>query len=155
MVLMMHLDKDNSSYDLIIYVADYTSFYINCGGPNVTINQTTMYEGDGDAGNGAVKQYDSGTNWGFISAGDFMDDDSKNDNRYIVKANPDTQPKLYSEARASPLFLTYYGYCLENGNYTVNLHFVEILFRDEEPYRVGRRIFDIYIQVIGYIMSRK
>ncbi|KAK2639452.1 hypothetical protein Ddye_027247 [Dipteronia dyeriana] len=128
----------------------YTSFHINCGGPNVTNDQKTMYEGDGGAGNGAVLQYDSGTNWGFISAGDFMNDNDKNNNGYIVTADPDTQPKLlYSEARASPLFLTYYGYCLENGNYTVNLHFAEILFWNEEPfYRVGRRIFDIYIQGI-------
>ncbi|KAJ0018754.1 hypothetical protein Pint_10241 [Pistacia integerrima] len=43
--------------------------------------------------------------------------------------------------------LTYNGYCLENGNYTVNLHFAEISFNDDELYnRVGRRIFDIYVQ---------
>ncbi|KAK2642586.1 hypothetical protein Ddye_024349 [Dipteronia dyeriana] len=125
---------------------NYTSFHINCGGPNVTIDQKTMYEGDG-AGNGAVLQYDSGTNWGFISAGDFMDDHNNNDDGYIVSGSADTQSELYSKARVSPLFLTYYGYCLENGNYTVNLHFAEIKFKDEEPYeRVGRCIFDIYIQ---------
>ncbi|KAL5772112.1 hypothetical protein ACOSQ2_012036 [Xanthoceras sorbifolium] len=123
----------------------YQSIHINCGGPNVIINHTT-YEGDG-AGNGAILNYDSGINWGFISAGDYMGDDGKNRNGYIVQA--DGLPELYSKARASPLLLTYYGYCLENGNYTVNLHFVEIKFRDEEPYhRVGRRIFDIYIQGI-------
>ncbi|KAI9198529.1 hypothetical protein LWI28_017482 [Acer negundo] len=106
-----------------------------------------MYEGDGIAGKGAILKYDSGTKWGFISAGDFMDDSRINVNAYIVSADPNTQPELYSEARGSPLFLTYYGYCLENGNYTVNLHFAEIFFRDEEPYyRIGRRIFDIYIQ---------
>ena len=152
---MMHLDKDNSSYDLIIYVADYQSFHINCGGPDVTINNT-MYEGDGIAGKGAILKYDRGTKWGFISAGDFMDDSRIVVNAYIVSADPNTQAELYSEARGSPLFLTYYGYCLENGNYTVNLHFAEIFFRDEEPYyKVGRRIFDIYIQVICYIMSRE
>ncbi|KAH7568680.1 hypothetical protein JRO89_XS06G0031900 [Xanthoceras sorbifolium] len=123
----------------------YQSIHINCGGPNVIINHTT-YEGDG-AGNGAILNYDSGINWGFISAGDYMGDDGKNRNGYIVQA--DGLPELYSKARASPLLLTYYGYCIENGNYTVNLHFVEIKFRDEEPYhRVGRRIFDIYIQGI-------
>ncbi|TXG47711.1 hypothetical protein EZV62_027005 [Acer yangbiense] len=134
---------------LVVLIADYNSFHINCGGlDDVTINHT-VYERDGGAVNGASFQYDSGTNWGFISAGDFMDDNGMNDNGYVVKANPDTQHKLYSEARASPLFLTYYGYCLENGNYTVNLHFAEILFRDEEPYnKVGRRIFNIYIQGI-------
>ncbi|KAL5774156.1 hypothetical protein ACOSP7_011713 [Xanthoceras sorbifolium] len=126
----------------------YQSIHINCGGPNETINHT-MYEGDGAAGNGAIiLNYDSGTKWGFFSAGDFMDDHDDNNNGYIVQANRGL-PKLYSNARVSPLLLTYYGYCLENGNYTVNLHFAEILFRDEELYnRVGRRIFDIYIQGI-------
>ncbi|KAL5839240.1 hypothetical protein ACOSQ3_011948 [Xanthoceras sorbifolium] len=123
----------------------YQSIHINCGGPNVTINHT-MYEGDGAAGNGPIiLNYDSGTKWGFISAGEFMDDSNKNSDGYIVQG--DGQPKLYSNARVSPLLLTYYGYCLENGNYTVNLHFAEILFNDEKPYeRDGRRIFDIYIQ---------
>ncbi|KAL5772115.1 hypothetical protein ACOSP7_011714 [Xanthoceras sorbifolium] len=125
----------------------YQSIHINCGGPNETINHT-MYEGDGAERNGAIiLNYDSGTKWGFFSAGDFMDDGNNNNNGYIVQA--DGLPELYSKARASPLLLTYYGYCLENGNYTVNLHFSEIKFRDKEPYnRVGRRIFDIYIQGI-------
>ncbi|KAK2642599.1 hypothetical protein Ddye_024362 [Dipteronia dyeriana] len=80
-----------------------------------------------------------------ISAGDFL---NHNENGgYILVA--DTQPKLHSTVRGSPLFLTYYGYCLENGNYKVSLHFAEIKFRDEEPYnRVGRSVFDIYIQGI-------
>ncbi|KAH7568688.1 hypothetical protein JRO89_XS06G0032700 [Xanthoceras sorbifolium] len=123
----------------------YESIHINCGGPNVTIGHT-MYEGDGAENGGAIiLNYDSGTKWGFMSAGDFMDND--NTDGYIVHA--EGQPELYSTARASPLLLTYYGYCLENGNYTVNLHFAEIKFKDEEPYyRAGRRIFDIYIQGI-------
>lgn len=38
--------------------------------------------------------------------------------------------ELYMDARVSPLSLTYYGFCLGNGNYTVNLHFAEIMFTD-------------------------
>ncbi|KAF3451337.1 hypothetical protein FNV43_RR07432 [Rhamnella rubrinervis] len=35
----------------------------------------------------------------------------------------------------------------ENGNYTVNLHFAEIQFTNDQTYRsLGRRIFDIYVQ---------
>ncbi|KAJ0017666.1 hypothetical protein Pint_10238 [Pistacia integerrima] len=78
-----------------------------------------------------------------------MDDNEMNSNGYIISTNstPMNFSGLYSTARASPLYLIYYGYCLVNGNYTVNLHFAEILFRDAEPYnRVGRRIFSIYIQ---------
>ncbi|KAK2642597.1 hypothetical protein Ddye_024360 [Dipteronia dyeriana] len=122
----------------------FRSFHINCGGKDVLIKQTT-YEGDRNDGNGAILDYNGKSNWGMISAGDFMDH-NENDG-YTLSA--DTQPELYSTARGSPLFLTYYGYCLENGNYKVSLHFAEIKFRDEEPYnRVGRRVFDIYIQGI-------
>ncbi|KAI8015335.1 putative LRR receptor-like serine/threonine-protein kinase RFK1 [Camellia lanceoleosa] len=42
---------------------------------------------------------------------------------------------------------TYFRYCLENGNYTVSLHFAEILFTNDNTYSsLGKRIFDIYIQ---------
>jgi len=59
---------------------------------------------------------------------------------------------LYETARVSPISLTYYGMCLENGNYTVSLNFAEIMFTDDNTYSsLGRRIFDVYIQVLhGY-----
>ncbi|KAJ0018455.1 hypothetical protein Pint_10290 [Pistacia integerrima] len=132
----------------------YRSLHINCGGEDVIINNT-WYEGDKfpDTEKGAILNYNNGTKWGFISTGDFMDDDNKYDenNKYILSTDSTSSmrfPKLYSTARATPLFLTYYAYCMEKGNYTVNLHFAEILFRDDEVpfHKVGRRIFDIYIQ---------
>jgi len=56
--------------------------------------------------------------------------------------------ELYMNARVSPSSLTYYGFCLVNGNYTVNLHFAEIMFPDDQTYgSLGRRVFDIYLQV--------
>ncbi|KAJ0081980.1 hypothetical protein Patl1_10405 [Pistacia atlantica] len=136
----------------------YRSLHINCGGPDVIINNT-KYEGDTfpETVKGAVLNYNSGTKWGFISTGDFMDDNNKHDDAYILSTDSTSSmrfPKLYSTARATPLFLTYYAYCMEKGNYTVNLHFAEILFRDEVPFhRVGRRIFDIYIQIYFYYES--
>lgn len=55
------------------------------------------------------------------------------------------------DARLSPLSLTYYGFCLKNGNYTVNLHFAEIMFTDDRTSSsLGRRIFDVYVQVLLY-----
>ncbi|RYR50523.1 hypothetical protein Ahy_A07g037153 isoform B [Arachis hypogaea] len=55
--------------------------------------------------------------------------------------------ELYRDARVSPVSLTYYAFCLGNGNYTVNLHFAEIMFTDDKTYSsLGRRVFDIYIQ---------
>ena len=68
--------------------------------------------------------------------------------KYLVENNSEGNI-LYTRARGSPLSLTYYGSCLKNGNYTVKLHFAEIVFNDTIAYnRVGSRIFDIYIQVI-------
>ncbi|XP_028763825.1 probable LRR receptor-like serine/threonine-protein kinase At1g53440 isoform X1 [Neltuma alba] len=54
---------------------------------------------------------------------------------------------LYKNARVTPISLTYYGFCLENGKYRGNLHFAEIMFTDDQIYsRLGRRLFDVYIQ---------
>ncbi|KAF9660927.1 hypothetical protein SADUNF_Sadunf19G0014600 [Salix dunnii] len=56
---------------------------------------------------------------------------------------------LYTEARLTPLSLTYYIPCLGNGNYTVKLHFAEIVIRGNRSYySLGRRVFDVYIQNI-------
>ncbi|KAJ0082183.1 hypothetical protein Patl1_10382 [Pistacia atlantica] len=130
----------------------YRSLHINCGGEDVIINNT-WYEGDKfpHTGKGAVLNYNRETKWGFISTGDFMDDKQKYDDAYTLSTDSTSSmkfPKLYFTARVTPLFLTYYAYCMEKGNYTVNLHFAEIFFRDDEVpfHKVGRRIFDIYIQ---------
>ncbi|GMN72118.1 hypothetical protein TIFTF001_054684 [Ficus carica] len=57
-------------------------------------------------------------------------------------------PKLYMNARLSPISLTYYAFCLVNGSYTVKLHFAEIMFTNDKKYSsLGRRLFDVYIQV--------
>ncbi|KAJ6886145.1 hypothetical protein NC651_026737 [Populus alba x Populus x berolinensis] len=73
-------------------------------------------------------------------------DDADESPGYILRSNYLTEP-LFSTARRAAISLTYYGYCLENGTYTVQLHFAEIQFTDEELYkRVGKRFFDIYIQ---------
>ncbi|KAL5716571.1 hypothetical protein ACHQM5_018241 [Ranunculus cassubicifolius] len=76
--------------------------------------------------------------------------DNENGNIYIATNSSrltmnDTQ--LYMTARVSPLSFTYYGLCLLNGNYTVNLHFAEIVFTNDNTFSsLGRRIFDVYIQ---------
>ncbi|RWR96260.1 putative leucine-rich repeat receptor-like serine/threonine-protein kinase isoform X1 [Cinnamomum micranthum f. kanehirae] len=56
-------------------------------------------------------------------------------------------PKLYATARLAPSSLSYYGFCLGNGNYNVTLHFAEILFTDDKTYgSLGKRVFDVYVQ---------
>jgi Malectin domain len=54
--------------------------------------------------------------------------------------------------------LRYYGFGLENGNYTVKLQFAETGFPNPLPYKwesLGRRIFDIYIQVLAFLLLSK
>ncbi|XP_052301389.1 probable LRR receptor-like serine/threonine-protein kinase At1g29720 isoform X1 [Populus trichocarpa] len=131
----------------------YRSFHINCGGQDVK-NRKILYEGDQAGGsNAAATSYNRpGSNWGFSSTGDFMDDGDFYDNKYTLQSNSNISLVdfgLYATARKTPLSITYYGYCLENGNYTVRLHFAEIEFTDEKLYnKVASRVFDIYIQGI-------
>ncbi|KAK2967488.1 hypothetical protein RJ640_010129 [Escallonia rubra] len=54
---------------------------------------------------------------------------------------------VYATARICPVSLKYYGFCLRQGNYTVTLHFAEIVYSEPEDLSIlGERVFDIYIQ---------
>ncbi|KAF7150508.1 hypothetical protein RHSIM_Rhsim02G0089500 [Rhododendron simsii] len=121
------------------------SVHINCGGGEVTIGKTT-YEADLSRGDAAIFVHPV-SYWGFSSTGRVWD---SNKTEYIarnVSVLKMNDSPLYTRARLSPLSLTYYGRCLANGNYTVTLHFAEIIFRDNASYQsLGRRLFDIYIQ---------
>ncbi|XWS19756.1 hypothetical protein CRYUN_Cryun31cG0044300 [Craigia yunnanensis] len=125
--------------------------HVNCGGKDTRIkeNQTNLlYEGDGDVEGGAAKYYirDDGY-WGLSSTGDFMDDNDYQNTRYTVSKPLLNISELYTTARRAPISLTYFHYCLENGNYTVTFNFAELQFTPDETYNsLGRRIFDIYVQ---------
>ncbi|KAL5577004.1 hypothetical protein UlMin_018703 [Ulmus minor] len=124
-------------------------WHVNSGGKEFTIeenNKKVLYEGDGDVEGGTALYFLSAkTNWGFSSTGDFMDDNDYINKRYTVQSSNISE--LYSTARISPISLTYFHHCLENGNFTVKLHFAEIQFTNDQTYRsLGRRLFDIYIQ---------
>ncbi|KAM7530496.1 hypothetical protein LguiB_033906 [Lonicera macranthoides] len=126
------------------------SLHVNSGGNDLTItesNRKVLYEGDAGVDGGSSRFFRSDNNWGFSSTGDFMDDDNVQNTRYIESVPSRNISELYSTARLSPLSLTYFHYCLENGNYTVSLHFAEIQFDNGRTFSsLGRRIFDIYIQ---------
>ncbi|XP_044506660.1 probable leucine-rich repeat receptor-like serine/threonine-protein kinase At3g14840 isoform X3 [Mangifera indica] len=123
------------------------SLNINCGGKEVTVNGTT-YEADINQA-GPSYFYLSQSNWAYSSTGYFLDDALLKE-KYIGQNSSILSikdPHLYMQARLSPLSLTYYGFCLGNGMYTVKLHFAEIMFTDDKTYSsLGRRIFDVYIQ---------
>uniref|UniRef100_F6H2L6 non-specific serine/threonine protein kinase n=1 Tax=Vitis vinifera TaxID=29760 RepID=F6H2L6_VITVI len=126
----------------------FYSMHINCGGKEVIVDGNTTYEDDKDSG-GPSKFYQSRTNWAFSSTGHFMDDDHPTDSFIGTNVSRLAMENsgLYTTARLSALSLTYYGFCLENGNYTVKLHFAEITFTDDKTYSsLGRRLFDVYVQ---------
>ena len=139
---------------LLLVIPDYYLVHINCGGKEVIDDSNTTYEDDTYSA-GASMFYRSKTNWAFSNTGNFMDDGITTDS-YIATNKSRllmNNSALYMNARLSAISLTYYAFCLGNGNYTVYLHFAEIVFTDDKTFNsLGRRIFDVYIQVVNYIV---
>lgn len=141
-----------STLFVTVFSIDQYALNINCGGKEANISGH-IYEADGER-KGAAMLYYSGQDWALSSTGNFMDNDIDSD-PYIVantsKLNNNVSAlssQLYTTARVSPLALTYYGLCLINGNYTIKLHFAEIIFiSDRSLNSLGKRVFDVYIQV--------
>ena len=136
----------------IIYVDRYF-LHINCGGKATTVGNIMYEEDDNLAGAAVFVPVRERENWGFSSTGNFWDVTTPHD--YVAKnvsALTMKESELYTSARLSPLSITYYARCLVNGRYKVKLHFAEIVFRDNRSfYSLGRRIFDVYIQVFHQI----
>ncbi|PWA60773.1 leucine-rich repeat transmembrane protein kinase [Artemisia annua] len=127
------------------------SLHVNSGGNELRVrenNHDVLYDGDASFDNGAGSFHtNTKNNWGLSSTGDFLDDNIQT-NIYVASLENSTNlPSLYTTARLSPLSLTYISYCLQNGDYHINLHFAEIQYTNDTTYRnLGRRIFNIYIQ---------
>ncbi|KAK3198573.1 hypothetical protein Dsin_021988 [Dipteronia sinensis] len=126
----------------------YYSLHINCGGKEVMANGNTTFEDD-TADARPSNFFLSRSNWASSTTGHFLDDDRPS--KTYIWTNPSrllmNDSQLYMQARLSPISLTYYGFCMGNGNYSVNLHFAEIMFTDDKTYNsFGRRIFDVYVQ---------
>ncbi|XP_047310088.1 probable LRR receptor-like serine/threonine-protein kinase RFK1 isoform X2 [Impatiens glandulifera] len=149
--------SENSLRSILPCNEDFTcpsygcSMHINCGGSDLIVKETTkdvLYQGDGDVSGGAAKYYINTTSkWGFSSTGDFLDDNDFQNTRFTKDSQSPSISDLYKTARISPLTLTYFSYCLENGDYNVRLYFAEIFFtNDNSSQKLGRRLFDIYIQ---------
>ncbi|XP_017232027.1 probable LRR receptor-like serine/threonine-protein kinase RFK1 [Daucus carota subsp. sativus] len=122
------------------------SLHVNCGGNDLKEDKEKFTnEGDDTAVGDAAKWYPSKNNqWGYSSTGDFQDDGNKQNKAFVATLPSPNIPRMYTTARLSPISLTYVRYCLENGIYTVSLHFAEIQFNTSRS--LGRRIFDIYVQ---------
>ncbi|KAF8110466.1 hypothetical protein N665_0083s0030 [Sinapis alba] len=125
----------------------FYGLHINCGGTTeLTINGTKY---DADTPDRPIF-YDSRNGWVSSNTGNFLDDE-RSPNEVTLWENKSeltiADPSLYTHARLSALSLTYYAFCLGQGNYTVNLHFAEIMFTGNQTFSsLGRRFFDIYVQ---------
>ncbi|XP_038900109.1 probable leucine-rich repeat receptor-like serine/threonine-protein kinase At3g14840 isoform X3 [Benincasa hispida] len=143
-------DTSSGIVSCLVGSCDKTSYslHINCGGRENLVNGTIRFDGDTNTGKSSLF-FQGGTNWGFSNTGSFMDDDRSTDD-FIALSPPDLPMKdfaLYSNARISPNSLTYYAFCMGNGNYTLSLYFAEIEFSNDKSYKsLGRRIFDVYVQ---------
>uniref|UniRef100_A0A1D1ZIT1 non-specific serine/threonine protein kinase n=1 Tax=Anthurium amnicola TaxID=1678845 RepID=A0A1D1ZIT1_9ARAE len=128
----------------------YSSFGINCGGSkSITASDGTVYEIDDQNVTTASYYLTDTRKWGVSSIGRFMDSQSPSYTWSVSNQFPNTlDTELFQTARLSPSSLRYYGLGLENGNYTIKLQFAETAFPNSTTWQsVGRRIFNIYIQV--------
>ncbi|KAF4349437.1 hypothetical protein F8388_021020 [Cannabis sativa] len=146
----MYFTTINSKVHLDRKATDHYSLHINCGGKPITIGDI-KYEGDD--GLVSPSNFVNVGTWGLSNTGDFWDYENKASDYIAATTNVsglrinNSDFELYTTARVSPLSLTYYAYCLGNGNYTVKLHFAEIVLRQNRSYySLGRRIFDVYVQ---------
>eukprot|EP01018_Ginkgo_biloba_P000734 Gb_02005 [translate_table: standard] len=137
--------------DIFWYSDRAGSLAINCGGQqvNTSASAITFEEDNKTLGPSSFYKSDEGY-WGVGSTGNFIDNPSITS--YIVTSNSQfssgLDPKLYRTARISSTSLRYYALDLQNGQYTVKLHFAEIQFVD-----FGARIFDVYIQEIRVLQD--
>ncbi|RXI09179.1 hypothetical protein DVH24_023340 [Malus domestica] len=130
----------------------YASFSIKCGGKQLTGGDGILYETDDSPLGQAAFYVTSTEKWAVSNAG-LVNDTWKNPlflvDTTAVVTGTDVTPYLFSTSRVSQGSLRYYGMGLENGPYTVTLHFAETVYesRTSQTWKsLGRRVFDIYIQ---------
>jgi len=120
----------------------HSHFAINCGGGQTISAMGDVFETENEIPNGTLFYVSRKQNWGVSYTGHFME--STNPTYIATNHSPFTKTldsELYQTARLSPSSLRYYGLGLENGPYTVKLHFAEIQIGN-----VGSRMFDVYVQ---------
>ncbi|KQJ94159.1 probable LRR receptor-like serine/threonine-protein kinase At1g53440 isoform X2 [Brachypodium distachyon] len=124
----------------------YSSLFINCGGRSVVIDGNVYEDDSSQIGTSTFVSSDD-RKWAYSSTGDFVGNENAD---YIARNTTKlalAHYELYTEARLSPLSLKYYGLCMENGEYLVQLHFAEIVFTEDHTYSSnGKRIFEVLIQ---------
>ncbi|KAF9587454.1 hypothetical protein IFM89_002635 [Coptis chinensis] len=126
----------------------YSSFALNCGGPQKTSTDGTDFEAENST-LGSASYYVQDDRWAVSNIGVFGERfGAPYIQNNLAQATGTLDPELFQTARLSPGSLRYFGLGLENGRYNVNLQFSET--GQTESSRtwesLGRRVFDIYLQ---------
>ncbi|XP_031744751.1 probable LRR receptor-like serine/threonine-protein kinase At1g56140 isoform X2 [Cucumis sativus] len=126
----------------------YSDFGIKCGGPQIRSSSGVLFERENMALGPATYFVTESQRWAVSNTGYFTGTSNPNYTASTMSQFSNTlESELFQTQRISASSLRYYGLGLENGNYTVNLHFAEIAFPNSNTWQsLGRRLFDIYIQ---------
>lgn len=125
------------------------NFFVNCGGRDIRSSSGALYEKDEGALGPATFFVSKTQRWAVSNVGLFT---GSNSNQYIALSATQfantSDSELFQSARLSASSLRYYGLGLENGGYSVTVQFAEIQIQGSNTWKsLGRRIFDIYVQV--------
>ena len=104
------------------------NFSIKCGGPEMR-SDGILFEAENTTLGPATFNVSSTQKWAVSNSGLFAERQNQQfvENSYVLVRSTST-PDLYQTSRLSPGSLRYYGLGLQNGPYTVHLHFAEIAF---------------------------
>lgn len=143
---MLNCLQENTKCSSVIPLS---SFSINCGGTEQISSTGVKFDDDSETLGGVSMYTSSNDQWAVTNTGNFI----SNPKGSLYIANTDSQisqtleSELYKSARISPSSLRYYGLGLENGMYSVEIHFAEIQIEDSGTWKaLGRRFFDVFIQ---------
>ncbi|XP_028086342.1 probable LRR receptor-like serine/threonine-protein kinase At1g56140 isoform X1 [Camellia sinensis] len=126
----------------------YSNFAVKCGGPQIASSNQIIYERDNETLGPATYYVTSTNRWAVSNVGRFGENNNAHYTSFSSSQFTNTlDSELFQTARISAGSLRYYGLGLQNGNYTVNLQFVELTIGKPPTWKsLGRRVFDIYIQ---------
>ncbi|XP_048494248.1 probable LRR receptor-like serine/threonine-protein kinase At1g56140 [Beta vulgaris subsp. vulgaris] len=125
----------------------YFDFAIKCGGPQITASNQIVYESDNEALGPSNYFVTSDDHWAVSNVGLFTSNNNVSYTFNSPRQFISLDSELFQTARLSAGSLRYYGLGLENGNYNVQLQFVELQIENGVTWRsLGRRMFDIIIQ---------
>ncbi|XVE63324.1 hypothetical protein DITRI_Ditri07aG0010900 [Diplodiscus trichospermus] len=122
---------------------NHHSLFINCGGAHMNVDGNDYEENSSN--DGPSNFFSSANKWAYSSTGVYLGNEgapyTARTSSVVIGAG------FYNTARIAPQSLKYYGLCLRQGNYKVQLHFAEIMYSDNETFEgLGRRFFDVSIQ---------